>query len=445
MRQLWLWTLAAFVVWPIHSNAAMIGDKPIDLLLSDLLLFAVPLAYFWIRSEPANSQHTLKGANNRTFKSSDAGYPALLYIAIICIVYMTAIAGIGLGISGETIRVFSAFKLVKPMTFVLIGWILGTATDPLKFIDLTGIAYGIVVGLTMFCTVTAPQFPMGFWGQYIFGFELSGYPNTPMSFYGGLVPLLLATSDSTKKRSLRLVGWGLAACSTLMILGSMSRSSLITLVCGTVIYLARTDRKMFLASSAMTVILVSIVGFGAFTALQETEIGTTLIERVNDRFQRSTESDDPTSGRLEIWQFAIELSAEKPIFGYMFESFSRYTGDVDTPHQQYLEVLYKCGGLGLLLYIALLWCCLYSSKRLLQFTVRKSPAWYRLHAMSAMLIGILIGNLTQPNLTYSLTGNMVFFLFGSLCSSRAALSASMSDEPFQATIVRSKPLPRIAA
>jgi hypothetical protein len=47
-----------------------------------------------------------------------------------------------------------------------------------------------------------------------------------------------------------------------------------------------------------------------------------------------------------------------------------------------------------------------------------------LHAATGMLIGAMIGNLTQPNLTYSLTGNMIFLLFGSLCSSRAVVSAS---------------------
>ena len=65
--------------------------------------------------------------------------------------------------------------------------------DPLEFVNVTGWVYGVIVGITMCFTVTAPEFPyMGEWGKYIWEWELSGYPNSPMSFYAVLVPVLLA-------------------------------------------------------------------------------------------------------------------------------------------------------------------------------------------------------------------------------------------------------------
>ncbi|HEY0983309.1 MULTISPECIES: O-antigen ligase family protein [unclassified Schlesneria] len=417
MRMLWLWILAGVVAWPVHSTVATVGGKPIDLMLSDLLFLVMPIAYLFVRSTPTAQECELA-------RAPISWYPLTPALALICIIYMTALAGIGLGISGETVRVFSAFKLAKPIGFVLLGVLLGSWTNPLEFVDVFGKVFATIAGLTIFFTLTDPSFPLGEWGKYIFEFELSGYPNSPMSFYAVLVPLVMAVADSSRNPTLRLICWGISAGTALIILGSMSRSSTLALFFGVTIYLAMTGRRAFLAVSFVLILLMSIVGFGLFSALRDTQVVTVLMQRVQDRVDRSTESEDPSSGRFEIWEFAIELWAEKPVFGYLFESFSRYAGDVDTPHQQYLEVLYKCGGLGLLIYGTLLASCMMVTRRLLRLTDIGSPAWYRLHAMAAMLCGVLLGNLTQPNLTYSLTGNMIFLMFGCLCSARAVVSAS---------------------
>lgn len=434
MRLLWLWILAGFVVWPVHSTVATVGGKPIDLMLSDVLFLVMPVAYLFVRSTPSAAQCDAGRAPITWYTLTPA-------LALICIVYMTALAGIGLGISGETVRVFSAFKLAKPVGFVVLGMLLGSWTDPLEFVDVFSKAFGVIAGLTLFFTVTEPSFPLGEWGKYIFEFELSGYPNSPMSFYAVLVPLLIAAADCTRNQTLRLMGWCISAGTGLIILGSMSRSSALALFFGVTIYLAMTGRRALLGVSFVLIVLMSIVGFGLFSALRDTQVVTVLMQRVQDRVDRSTEDEDPSSGRFEIWEFALELWAEKPVFGYMFESFSRYSGDVDTPHQQYLEVLYKCGGLGLAIYGSLLGSCLMVTRRLLRLAVPGSEAWYRLHAMAAMLIGVLLGNLTQPNLTYSLTGNMVFLMFGCLCSARAVISVSLPSHWSPAAEKRPFPVP----
>ena len=440
MRLLWLWFIAGITIWPIHSTVATFGDKPIDMMFSDALIFLIPISYIFIRTTPTREQC-------QSAKAPILWYSLTPTLALICVVYMTAVAGIGLGLSGETVRIFSAFKLAKPVGFVLLGLMLGSWTDPMEFIDIFSRAFGILTGLSFFFTLTEPSFPLGEWGKYLIEYELSGYPNSPMSFYAVLVPLLIAAADTSKNRLLQLAGWGLSATTALIILGSMSRSSALAFFFGTVLYLAMTGRQAFLVGSFIAITVFSIVGFGLFSALKETDVVAVLTQRVQDRVNRSTESEDPSSGRFDIWEFALELSAEKPIFGYMFESFSRYTGDVDTPHQQYLEVLYKCGGLGLLFYGSVLGSCWMVTNRLLRLATFRSPAWYRLHAMVAMLGAVLLGNLTQPNLTYSLTGNMVFLMFGTLCSSRAVVSVSLTDMKTRPKWEASAPVPlkRIAA
>ena len=373
-----------------------------------------------------------------TGKSQPRAHLLTAWLALVFIVYSTSLAGIGLGMSGEMVRILTAFKLVKPIGFVFMGLLLGSWTDPMELIGITSRAYGAIVGLTMFFTLADPSFPLGEWGKYIAEFELCGYPNSAMTFYAVMVPLLLSCADSTKTPLVRIGVVALAGCSSLMILGSMSRSSALALVSAVMIYLIATGRTALLVGAGIALFVMSLIGFGLFSALRETEAVSVLMDRVQMRMERTTESEDPSSGRFEIWQLAIELWTERPVFGYLFESFSRYA-DYDTPHQQYLEVLHKCGGVGLLLYLWLLMSCLSSAKRVLKETVRGSGPWYQVHAMRAMLWGVMISNLTQPNLTYSLTGNMVFLLFGCLCSARAVSSAAQTEE------LQTKTLPPVNA
>ena len=442
MRRFVLTILGVMVVWPVHYNFATVSDKPIDLMPSDFLFVVLPIAYLFIRSKPTQEQCDLA-------KGKVHWYSLTPTLALLLMAYVTALAGVGLGMSGETVRLFSAFKLAKPIGFVFIGLLLGSWSDPFEFMDIFSKTFGAIVGLSFFFTVTDPNFPLGEWGKNLFDAELSGYPNMPMSFYGVMIPLLLAASDSTKNHLLKLSGWCLAGAAALIIVGSMSRSSTLAMLFATTIYLGMTGRQALLAGAFAVITFLSIVGFGLFSVLQDTQVVAVLTQRVQDRVDRSLETDDPSSGRYEIWEVALELCAEKPVFGYMFESFSRYMTEYDTPHQQYLEILYKSGSVGFGLYAAMLASCFAITQRLLKRTVPGAPTWYRLHAASAMLIGALIGNMTQPNLTYSLTGNMVFLLFGSFCSSRAVISAAQPINPVRPRsplpVLARQPLRRAAA
>lgn len=422
MRVILLWILGFIAVWPIHFTIVRVGEKPMDLILSDLLFFIVPLAWAFFRSQAG--QVPLKPA-----QPSAGWYRLTPCLALICIGYMATLAAIGTIQSGETIRLFSALKLAKPIGFVFLGLMVGSCTDPVEFIHVFSRAHGLVVALTLFFTAINPNVPTSGWGKYLFEFELSGYPNSPMSFYAALVPLLLAAADATRKKSLKLLGWGLATGSALMIVGSMSRSSTLALFFGTSLYLVATGRRAVLAAIAAVFMILCVIGLGFAAVKSPPSTNHSETPKADHQTEKSDEPYDPTNGRLEIWQFAAEMAAERPVFGYMFEPFSRHTGNIDGPHQQYLEILYKCGGVGLVLYLALLGSCVMATGRLIRMSRKGTVAWFQLRAMCGMLLGVLLGNLTQPNLTYSLTGNMVFLLFGSLCSARAAMSVSQPLQP----------------
>lgn len=419
MRLICLWILGAIVVWPIHFTVANVGGRPVELVLSDFLFVLIPVAYLLLRSEPAGAQPT-------------AVAPAALkprltpILALICLAYIVVVVGVGFAQSRETLRLYSALKLAKPIGFVFLGMILCARSNPVEVIGIFSRSYAVLVGLTCVFTLADPNFPTSQWGSKFFQFEISGYPNSAMTFFAVLVPLLLAAADSSRQRAQRFVGWGLAIFSALIVIGSMSRSSTLALFFSTGIYLALTGRWKHLAVSAVVFAVLSVIGLGLIDpGGKKAALSRSAVEERNLKYK---EEYDPSNGRFEIWRFVLLMAREKPVFGYQFEPLSRYGGEVETPHQQYLEILYKCGGVGLLIYGALLLSCLNDTRRLLRLTHTGSVAWYQLYAIAGMMIGVLIGNMTQSNLTYSLTGNLVFLIFGCLNSARAVTAVSVPAE-----------------
>jgi O-antigen ligase len=357
-------------------------------------------------------------------------------LALICLAYVSITVASGLALSGETMRLFSALKLAKPVAFVFVGMVLGSWVNPSQLFNSISRAYAVLVGMLLAFTVADREFPNCEWGKYFFQFEISGYPNSPMSFFAVLVPLLLATADAAPQRVIRYSGRILAVASTILVIGSLSRSSTLVLFFSTAVYLALTGRWKFLVICSGLFAILAVLGLGIVSASKQTETTRKPSDRIQDRVVTIEEGFDPSNGRLEIWQFILELAAEKPVFGYLFEPLSRHMGDVESAHQQYLEILYKCGGVGLLLFLALLASCLVDLKRLQKAAPRESLAWYQLNAVTGMLVGILLGNLTQSNLTYSLTGNVLFMIFGCLNGAR---TAEAFGQPAQATRLKSVP------
>ncbi|MBX3436200.1 MAG: O-antigen ligase family protein [Planctomycetaceae bacterium] len=170
-------------------------------------------------------------------------------------------------------------------------------------------------------------------------------------------------------------------------------------------------------------------------------------ERAANRWVRPANPiSGPLSGRSTIWGETWDLFADRPLFGYGFEPYSE-RATFDTPHQQYLEVLYKCGLVGMALYACVLSLAFVGLVRQWRASIPlHGPGggrWFdRLSLVSdetnfgrvpiepvasvgqvntclpyapallALFCGVMIGNFSQSNLTYSLTGNCLFLLIG---------------------------------
>jgi O-antigen ligase len=88
-------------------------------------------------------------------------------------------------------------------------------------------------------------------------------------------------------------------------------------------------------------------------------------------------------------------------------SFSNF-GTHGTPHNQYLEVWFKTGLVGLLWYLSIIVlgaARVWKSRTFLSEDLCPKSLY-------VMLVLVLVSNFAQPNLSYSPTGNLVFLIFG---------------------------------
>jgi O-antigen ligase len=90
-----------------------------------------------------------------------------------------------------------------------------------------------------------------------------------------------------------------------------------------------------------------------------------FVPQANITIQRFTSLNDYSTlnGRLDLWQYAIQLFKQKPIFGNGLGSFSNLNslygqGSVNEAHNMYLQLLAETGLVGSVLYFSFFICCL---------------------------------------------------------------------------------------
>lgn len=387
------------MTYPLAIGMGNAQGKSIELVYSDLFLI---IALSWgVLSNP--SRVTIGGGSSLLLRLSAASV----------ILFGLLVAGVSCISDGDTLRVISAIKFLKPIMFVFAGIAIACQREPIDVMRAISLSLVCLVTLLGISTILEPSFPYGRWGQRMFFSEapIYGFPNMSQSFFAATGPLILALGDSENKKSLYLVSRIAFACVALLVIGSMSRSSSIVLGITLIIYLTCTGRTALAAILVGCALGLVAIGTAAANLLPDNYIVLALQEKIEARVDRTFDGGDAFSGRPEIWRSAAELIFERPIFGYGFESFSNHATH-DTPHQQYLEMLYKFGGVGFLLYIVLISIGLKRCIQLQSESPRRSDKFYFLGAFIAFSCGVLIGNMTQPNLTYSLTGNFMFFGLG---------------------------------
>ena len=234
-------------------------------------------------------------------------------------------------------------------------------------------------------------------GANFFDIPIYGFPNSPSSYLVFLLCIALAQSRSVPTKAL------LIALASIFALGSLSRAAALMILIAFFAFALNTPKRLLATAGAAVVILALSVGLDLYSSLGLDKISDGIMRRV----EAAQRSGDLTNGRLEIVDLTIGLISDRPVFGYGFQSFSEFASH-GTPHNQYLEVWFKAGLAGLLLYLSIIF---YATRRIWKAT-RSMPRDLSTSPYIVMIGLALIGNFALPNLSYSATGNLVFLVFG---------------------------------
>jgi len=365
-----------------------IGSKPVDLVLSDIFLAFVFFFLF--------------------ITALCAGKIAVSRSSLVFVYLGLFMAGVTSAELGNLMPMISAVRFYKPFLFLFIGFCLAKNHKFINNFDKNIVQMSVIISfILVLSTLIDPRFPRLLWGENFLGLGVYGFPNSAMSFFSIVSFFLLAGFLQTKKKIYLAIFIGLS----LTIILSLSRSSIVVLVSGSLILQTFYKKKILML---LYIVLFCLVVSACLFAVKDHPKVSPSLYLLNDRIQRTlgNTENDASSGRLDIWTNAVEVICEKPLLGYGFESFSNYSEGYDTPHQQYLEVAYKTGIIGLLFYSFIIIYMFVSSLKLYRTLLFSSGISISIVVFISTLFAISLGNMTQPNFSYSLTGNFIFFLFG---------------------------------
>lgn len=373
---------------PLSLPLGNIGDKPVDLTYSDLLL-VLTFFYFLFVGRFLASNNEKK----------------IMAIGFFTFVFILSLGAIGSILQeGDILPFLSSLRFAKHVLFVFAAFVLYKTYNPsleqiTKYTGLVSIFIVIVLFLSdLFFNA---QFPGSRWGGFFLNFETYGFPNSTAVFYSFYVCFILNLIFITKRIFIIPILLLIVA----IIFFTFSRSgwiSALLVLIPALIYSSTKSKKIVFFNIALLVFFVVCISM-FFDKLYP------IIEPWMYKVDTITGKDVTVSGRDLIWSEALKLIYDRPTFGYFFFPFSNYVDGYDTPHQQYLEILYKMGMVGFLVYFFYLFYIftVFLKEGLKGSVLRKMTVI----TFTLLTIAILITNFGQPNLSFSLIGNAyIFFL-----------------------------------
>ena len=368
---------------PLAVHVMDIGAKPIDLPLSyGVLLWAI--------------------------LSLCLGHKISRRIVIALCVFslfplLGALSSILLG--GTLSPIFASMSFSLPVAHLLSGAMIAIRCNQSPLIPF-GRALALVIVVLTISDLGYGEFPRGCgyegrWGGCLGPLSVYGFPNASMNFlvsFAPLLTLLYARANGTDK-ALALVAVALLIAIVPM---SLSRSATVLLLIPIGVFLWQVAPRTY----------PILLACGAFVLVMGTEYltSTFLGQGLARRIEVAIENEDLLGGRGQIWREAWATFSTSPAVGSGFQYFSEYS-EFGTVHQQYLEVLFKAGVFGFLIYYGFFIFVLWRSWKIVQNVPRPTRV-VSVVVVSAVILSILISSLFQSLISYQVVGNIIFFLCG---------------------------------
>jgi O-antigen ligase len=220
------------------------------------------------------------------------------------------------------------------------------------------------------------------------------------AFQAEFIIFLVGLALFAKKPVLRLGLLAIALSSLYCLELTFSRGAYAGFLFGLLVLGLIKERKI------LVLLAVILVGWQSF-------VPHAVTERVMMTRQEDGELDPSAEVRVNIWQDALQLFSEDPVFGTGFNTYAymgRYLGYTDT-HNYYLKVLIEAGLLGLLIFLWLLGVACKMSWRL--FRMAKDPVMGALGCgLFGMMICVLVVNIFGDRWTFLQVNGFLWVLLG---------------------------------
>lgn len=164
-----------------------------------------------------------------------------------------------------------------------------------------------------------------------------------------VIPLFRFLQINTESKIIRMMLTGSMALTAIAVLGTQSRAGMLGLAAMLIYFLLKSRKRLFaIALGAAALVAAFVIMPGEWMGRMES------ISNYQD--------DGSAQGRLQMWKYAIDVAAERPIVGGGFEINSHQpTFDRLLPegvegraaHSSYFEVLGEHGYVGLLLFLTI--------------------------------------------------------------------------------------------
>ncbi|MDB4001172.1 O-antigen ligase family protein [Oceanospirillaceae bacterium] len=380
---------------PLAVEIFKISGKPVFITLSDFCFILIPIIILIGTKRIRNNVITIKSE-------------MLIYTVFVSILVTISIGIIGsIRLGGDIVPFISSIRLMKNHVFFIIGIYLALNIKSEDLLIVGRRISLVFIIILVFSDVYWGEFPRPRLGGLFFNLEVYGFPNSPSVFFTVPFAFLVNGSICSKNKLFRLLYGSASIVLSVYIFATLSRAGIINwflFILFMSISGSRGYKKQFIIIFSVMIIILSYISINF----------PELLTGLEAKFSKFDGNKDVSNGRFEIWTYAFDLFSQSPVFGLTFEPFSNY-GRHDTPHNQYIEILFKAGFLGFIFYFLPIAYSLFKLIILNKKTLDDDVFEIRLIAIGVS-IAMLITNNVQPNLSYTYSGVMMFFLLGfTLC------------------------------
>jgi putative inorganic carbon (HCO3(-)) transporter len=220
------------------------------------------------------------------------------------------------------------------------------------------------------------------------------------AFQAEFAVFLIGLSACIKKPTVKLALWGIAFTSLYCLLLTFSRAGYLGLMAGLLVLGVVKARKWLVL---LVLILVTWQSF----------VPVAVTQRVLMTYQPGQELDSSSEERITIWQDALQVFHEDPVFGTGFDTyqFMGRVGPYRDTHNYYVKVLLETGVVGLAVFLSLLAAAGKISWRV--FRQSRDPLLSGLGcAFFAMLMCAVVVNFFGDRWTYLQVNGFLWVLLG---------------------------------